>query len=53
MKKLDIRGMAHEILLVAFVAIFAIAGVAYMVASHADSCNEKPAVSHAGCVSQR
>ncbi len=38
MKKLDMRGMSHDILIVAFVAIFAISGVAYLVASHADSC---------------
>ena len=38
MKKLDMRGITHDILLVAFVAIFAIAGVAYLVASHADPC---------------
>jgi hypothetical protein len=37
MKKLDIRGFSHELLLVAFVAVFAIGGVAYIVASHAQT----------------
>lgn len=37
MKKLNMRGMAHEMVLVAVVVIFAIAGVGYLVASHADS----------------
>ncbi|MGC1177263.1 MAG: hypothetical protein WA843_04290 [Candidatus Saccharimonadales bacterium] len=39
MKKLDMRGVAHDVIIIAFVAIFAIAGVAYLVASHADSCS--------------
>jgi hypothetical protein len=38
MKKLNARGFSHEIVLVLFVMIFAIGGVAYLVASHADSC---------------
>lgn len=38
-KKLDARGFSHDILIVLFVVIFAIAGVAYLVASHADSCD--------------
>jgi len=37
-KKLNMAGVSHDILIVAFVAIFAIAGVAYLVASHADNC---------------
>lgn len=37
LKKLDMRGFSHEIGLVLFVVIFAIAGVAYLVGSHADS----------------
>lgn len=36
------RGVAHEVMLVAFVVIFAIAGVGYLVASHADSCPVTP-----------
>jgi len=39
LKKLDIRGFSHDIVLVLFVVIFAIAGVGYLVASHADNCN--------------
>lgn len=38
LKKLDIRGFTHDILMVAFVVVFAVAGVGYIVASHADSC---------------
>ena len=37
MKKLDMRGVAHDVLIVAFVVIFAVSGVAYIVGSHADS----------------
>jgi hypothetical protein len=37
-KKLDMRGFSHDIALVAFVVIFAISGVAYLVASRAASC---------------
>ena len=37
MKKLDNRGFSHDLLIVAFVLIFAIAGVAYLVASRAQS----------------
>jgi cytoskeletal protein RodZ len=37
MKKLNARGFTHSIVMAAFVAIFAIAGVGYLVASHADS----------------
>ncbi|MDB5171195.1 MAG: hypothetical protein JWO35_889 [Candidatus Saccharibacteria bacterium] len=37
-KKLDVRGFSHDILMVAFVVIFAVVGVGYVVASHADSC---------------
>ncbi len=37
-KKLNSRGFSHDVLAVAFVVIFAVAGVAYLVASHADSC---------------
>lgn len=43
-KKLDARGFSHDLVIVAFVVIFAIAGVGYLVASHADTC---PAVSGA------
>jgi chitodextrinase len=39
LKKLDMRGFSHDIALVLFVVIFAIAGVGYLVASHADSCS--------------
>lgn len=35
LKKLNARGFSHEVLAIAFVAVFAIAGVAYLVASHA------------------
>jgi hypothetical protein len=37
LKKLNARGFSHDILLVLFVVIFAIAGVAYLVASHAST----------------
>jgi hypothetical protein len=37
MKKLNTRGFSHHIILVAFVLVFAVAGVAYLVASHASS----------------
>lgn len=47
MKKLDMRGFSHEILVVAFVVVFAIAGVAYMVGSHADSCSPSSPVTGA------
>lgn len=36
-KKLDARGFSHDVILVGFVVIFAIAGVGYIVASHAAS----------------
>lgn len=36
--KLDVRGFSHDIILVGFVVVFAIAGVGYVVASHADRC---------------
>lgn len=35
-KKLNARGFSHDVVLVAFVAIFSIAGVTYLVASHAN-----------------
>ena len=35
LKKLDLHGFAHDVVLVAFVAVFAIAGVGYLVASRA------------------
>ena len=38
LKKLDVRGFSHDIILLLFVVIFAIGGVAYLVASHADTC---------------
>ncbi len=37
MKKLNMRGFTHTVALIAVVAVFAVAGVGYMVASHADS----------------
>lgn len=36
--KLNIRGFTHDLTLIAFIAIFAIVGVGYLVASRADSC---------------
>jgi hypothetical protein len=39
LKKLDMRGFSHDIALVLFMVIFAIGGVGYLVASHAESCN--------------
>lgn len=39
LKKLDARGFSHDVLIVLFVVIFAIAGVGYLVASHADDCS--------------
>ena len=36
-KKLNARGFSHDIVLVLFVVVFAIGGVAYLVASHADA----------------
>jgi hypothetical protein len=36
LKKLNYQGFSHDILLVAFVMVFAIAGVGYLVSSHAD-----------------
>ncbi|MDL2362976.1 MAG: hypothetical protein QFB86_01175 [Patescibacteria group bacterium] len=47
MKKLDTRGVAHQIALIAFVVLFAVVGVGYLVASHADSCNPPSSVSGA------
>lgn len=38
MKRLDMRGVAHDVMLVAFVVVFAIGGVAYLVATNANSC---------------
>ena len=40
MKKLDKRGFAHHVALVGFVVVFAVAGVAYLVASNANSCDD-------------
>jgi streptogramin lyase len=37
MKKLNARGFSHDVLLIAVVLVFAIAGVGYLVASHADA----------------
>jgi hypothetical protein len=37
LKRLNTRGFSHDFLLVALVAVFAIAGVGYLVASHADN----------------
>ncbi len=42
LKKLDMRGFSHDVVLVLFIAIFAIGGVAYLVASHAASCTPTP-----------
>lgn len=39
-KRLDVRGFSHDVVLVFFVVIFAIGGVAYMVASRAYGCEE-------------
>jgi hypothetical protein len=39
LKKLDMRGFSHDIAMALFVVIFAIAGVGYLVASHADNCS--------------
>ena len=39
LKKLDMRGFSHDIGLALFVVVFAIIGVGYLVASHADNCN--------------
>jgi hypothetical protein len=48
LKKLDARGFSHDLLIVVFVVLFAIAGVGYMVASHADTCDPNLA-SGTGC----
>jgi hypothetical protein len=37
MKKLNMRGFSHDVVAVLFVVVFAIAGIAYLVGSHADS----------------
>lgn len=42
LKRLNARGFSHDMLIVLFVAVFAIAGVAYLVASHANSCSSSP-----------
>jgi hypothetical protein len=39
MKKLNSRGFSHDIAMMLVVVVFAIGGVGYLVASHADSCN--------------
>jgi hypothetical protein len=39
LRKLDMRGFSHDMALVAFVAVFAIIGVGYLVASHAETPN--------------
>lgn len=39
LKKLDSRGFSHDIGMVVFAVAFAIIGVGFLVASHADSCN--------------
>jgi hypothetical protein len=39
-KKLGSQGFSHDILMVFFVVVFAVAGVAYIVASRADSCSD-------------
>lgn len=41
LRKLNTRGFSHDITLVVFVAIFAIAGVGYMVASYANPVSKK------------
>ncbi len=40
LKKLNTRGFSHELVLVAFVVIFAVAGVGYVVSSHAQSVKD-------------
>lgn len=52
MKKLNSKGLSHDLVLVAFVVIFAISGVAYMVASKAATCNSADPWSKCGPVSQ-
>src|SRR4051812_17228510 len=37
LKRLDSRGMTHELLIAAFVVVFVVAGVGYLVAGHAQS----------------
>ncbi len=39
LKKLNARGFSHDIVLVLFIVIFAIAGVGYLVVSRADNCS--------------
>src|SRR4051812_24985007 len=41
MKRLDTKGFSHHIVLVVFVLVFAVAGVGYLVASHAASSKVK------------
>ncbi len=41
MKKLNSKGITHLVTMLAVVSLVAIAGVAYLVGSHADSCNPK------------
>lgn len=50
-KKLNSVGVAHEFLLVAFVVIFAVAGVGYLVATNANSCGPSGCNSVSGAVS--
>lgn len=51
MKKLDIRGVAHDVLLVGFLVVFAIGGVAYVVASRAATCEAAVSSSASSAVS--
>src|SRR4051812_20808377 len=37
MKKLNKKGFSHQVVLLAFIVVFAIAGVGYLVATHAAS----------------
>lgn len=39
-KKLDARAFSHDLFLVAFVVMFSVIGVGYLVISHADSCTQ-------------
>jgi hypothetical protein len=51
MKRLNNNGFAHFVLLMLFVVVFAIAGVAYLVASHADNSAVAPETTRKGHVS--
>jgi len=38
LKKLNMRGFSHDLVLVAFIVVIAVVGVGFLVVSHADSC---------------